>query len=320
MRAKENGWFVALMASLTILLTDSERWSTAREAVLLGGLEAIFMGCFLLLVWFTAPVWQTAPVLKCLFAGYLLFAGGAAAVDFWQFYKTVFPRQIGCWAFLGLVLAAAMLLGEGQRGSLENMAKILAALSAVALLIMLVSGWPVFHWENLSTVELSYPWLVHVRFLPEYLILCGLLRPKSPKAIFGLPGVFWGIQAALAVITELALGSTAGKDFPIYSVALLGKISVFNRLEGIQVLCWLLLLCLKTALFLWAVKQLYPKGKPWVSALLIAAFAAAFIRLPAGAAMPWLNAAGWLLALIILTRGICGWKSLQSCWQRSCRE
>lgn len=320
MRDKESGGFVPLMALLTVLLTDSARWSNARETILLGLVEATLMSCLLVLVWWTSPVWQVSPVLRWVFAGYLLISASHSATEMWQFYKTVFPNQIGCWTFFWLVIGAAMLLSDSRRGSLNNMAKILASLSLGALLVLIISGWSMFHWENLSTEAVSYPQLFQVRLFPEYLIFCGLLRPQKAKTIFSFSFAFWGIQSALAIVVELVLGGNPAQDFPIYSVALLGKISVFNRLEGVQVLCWLLLLCLKLALYLWAVGQLFPEGKSWLHGLLVLSGVAMLLQLPERGIGSWFNAAGWLLTLTILCRGLCGWKNLQRYWQCSYQE
>lgn len=320
MQNKKSCWAAPLMASLTVLLTDSGRWSTAREAILLGAVEAVLMGCLLVLVWQVAPVLERAAYLRWLLAGYLLLSGSAASAEMWQFYKTVFPKQIGCWVFFALALGTAMLLADSRQAGLDSMAKILAALSLAALLMLVISGWPVFHWEGLSTERLDGSRLMRARLLPEALIFCGLLRPRSAGEVLRFPAAFWGIQAALALIVELALGSNGGQTFPIYSAALLGKLSVFNRLEGIQVLCWLLLLCLKLALTLWAVKALCPKGKPWLSALAMLLVAVGFCQFSPGMTSGLLNAFGWGSTAIILIRGMWGWKKPQGFWQHSCQR
>lgn len=308
MGQNENGRLVALMAALPVLLTAEIQWSNAREAILLGGLEAFLSGVFLVVLWWAGNRWKDGLLLRLLFLAYLLYAGGCINEELWRFYQNIYPRQVSFWAFLLFIIGAALLLAKGQRASLNSLARILSAVALGVLVILVLSGSSIFRWENLSRETINLRSLRPVLLLPEYLIFCWLLEPKTAGEVVSLPLAFWGIQALLAVIAELALGPRATMDWPMYRVALLGKISVFNRLEWLQVLCWLLLLCIRLTLYLWAIKQMFPKGSLPVIALLLAVTSVGAQQLSAGTAAGILNGAGWLLAALALGKGMWHWK------------
>ena len=182
-----------------------------------------------------------------------------------------------------LVVGAAVLYGvHAGLGGLTRTANafLWVCVGAAALLLLSVAGQ--LRVNNLQTG--ATPWArlwqavpVRLLALPEFLLPAWLAAtPRTGRRVAA--GVLAGyavLLALLAVLGEAVLGAGyAGQSHPVYTVARLGGVSVFRRLDAIHVSVWLLLALLRLMLSVWALWRL--------TARLLPTRRARWLLLPAG--------------------------------------
>ena len=238
----------------------------ARLAIFSGGL--IFFALTMLFLVYSAAV-QKVPnrwITVILCAAMLL----STAMELRQgqkFYSYVMDRQLVPIAFLLLVLSAAYYGAHAGLATLERTAGIIFAVVFLSLSALLISIWPKLSFSHLQTDSINFKQVVQTAgihfYLPPALVLIPHLNSSKKTAHEGVRLLFiaFAIGCALQMLGEMTLGNAyAGQQQPLYTVARLGGISVFRRLDAIHVSVWLLLFILKVSFYiasiccLWKIK------------------------------------------------------------------
>lgn len=199
-----------------------------------------------------------------------------------RFYGDTIETELSLF-WCTLVVAAAVLYGvRAGLGGLTRTANafLWVCAGAAALLLLSVAGQ--LRVNNLQ-IEAS-PWTrlwqaapVRLLALPEFLLPAWLAAsPRAGRRVTaGVLGGYALALALLAVLGEAVLGAGyAGQSHPVYTVARLGGVSVFRRLDAVHVSVWLLLALLRLMLSVWALWRL--------TARLLPTRRARWLLLPAG--------------------------------------
>lgn len=265
----------------------------AAQGYLLAGLAAAPALCLVLYLYGRAAAVRRQPAWACLaLAGVLALSAAMELLQCQRFYQYVLADQLPLFWFLALALGVAGLAAQYSLRALNRVSVLVLGLLALSLVLLLVSVAPQVRFENLEYSaepfkQAGLGLLARTVLLPEYLLLALLYEPQKPsRATLGRGyalalGIGFGLESLLAALAESVLGAAGPRQSqPIYTIARLGGISVFRRLDAMHVAVWLLLFYLKISLYFWAFLWLCRRALPRVR------------RMPAGIA-------GLLLILLI---------------------
>lgn len=195
----------------------------------------------------------------------LLLSAGESITQANRFYRFVSEEYIPAWAFTLLFLGVAF---YGSFLGLETLARSslpIAVLLAGSFLFLLIANIRQCAVENLQfsehllrdTAQAAVLWF----HIPAELFLYGMLQARTTgKSRLHLQGAFWvfGILFFLAImLEELVLGPFAAtQQQPLHTLARIGSLSVFTRLDALHVSVWMLLSLLRISFYCWGVLRL----------------------------------------------------------------
>lgn len=213
------------------------------------------------------PVW-----FSLLLAAALLLSAGMELAQCLRFYNHVLAEQLPVLCFLLLALGVAAVAAARSIRALDRAALLILAILGGSLVLLAVSVAPQMRTENLLYAAQPARAFAHafgLRFalLPEYLLLPLLGGPANPgearRGYGWLLGLSFGLEGLLTVLSEAVLGQAAARQSqPVYTIARLGGVSVFRRLDAVHVAVWLLLFFLRVGLYLWAILWLVRGPQP----------------------------------------------------------
>ncbi|MEG2053907.1 MAG: GerAB/ArcD/ProY family transporter [Oscillospiraceae bacterium] len=192
-----------------------------------------------------------------------------------KFYRYVSDNLLPIWLFIVLfVLVAAY----GARMGLEPIVRtglVTAVILTFSLALILVANISQLSLQNLQFA--NSPVLTGVKYatetfrFPTEWLVYGLLMPhinfKKSKSFVSLLPFFLAVIVALSFAKELVLGEFAGLQLqPLYTLARIGSISVFTRLDALHVCVWVMLAMFKVAVYFYILKKIlsqciFPKLK-----------------------------------------------------------
>lgn len=213
------------------------------------------------------PGWFSLPL-----AGVLALSAGMELMQCLRFYNYVLADQLPVSWFLALALGVAGYAAAYPEEALDRVSLVVLVFLAGSLLLLIVSVAPQMRTENLQysqdlLADLLAALPLRFALLPEYLLFPIMMagRPRAARRGYAwLLGAGFGLESLLAVLSESVLGPAgAQQSQPIYTIARLGGISVFRRLDAVHVGIWLLLFFIKTGLylraFLWLAQEAMPR-------------------------------------------------------------
>lgn len=213
------------------------------------------------------PAW-----FSLLLATVLLLSAGMELVQCLRFYNHVLAEQLPVLCFLLLALGTAGCAASRSIRALDRAALLILALLGGSLVLLTVSVEPQMRTENLlyavqPVQAFSHAFWLRAALLPEYLLLPLLGGPAGPgearRGYAWLLGLSFGLEGLLTVLSEAVLGQAAARQSqPVYTIARLGGISVFRRLDAVHMAVWLLLFFLRVGLYLWAILWLVRGPQP----------------------------------------------------------
>ena len=206
------------------------------------------------------------------FAVSLLFSAAVELMHCQRFYAFVLGSHLPLFWFLTLSLAVAAYGQSMSKGTLGRTAQLVLVFSAVSLVILLIAVSDKMRVENLTCQPVTEAGVPHTMLLraalcPEYLLLPVLASENNQKQHCAakaavLPSVLFLIDFVLVLAAELVLGPQAqGHSQSAYTVARLGALSVFRRLDALHISTWMMLFYLKIALYFWAAGKLVEHTK-----------------------------------------------------------
>ncbi len=189
----------------------------------------------------------------------LLLAAGLELIQGERFYSYVMDKNLAVAAFVGIVLVTAYYGVHSGMNALSRTASAILAVSAVSVVFLVVSVVPQLRFTNLQPAAPGLADLLAALrrqfYLPPELFFWAFLLENTaapPKKVHA-PAVFLGllsVSSLFFLIGEMTLGPAyQTQEQPLFTIARLGGISVFRRLDALHASVWLLLFLVKITLY-----------------------------------------------------------------------
>ncbi len=176
----------------------------------------------------------------------------------WRLLASVYPDGMNMFGICLMIVVPVIYLRRVS--SIAQTANVVLSILLVSSILMALSIAPQLHVSNLQCVPLSRDQITstlwaQVVLYPEFLLPA--LWPDSARfgrhTLLRLAG--WGLAFSLAdhLLLELFFGVDAPiQENPLHTAAQSGALSVFNRLEWLQLILWTMIVTIKLALYLYA--------------------------------------------------------------------
>lgn len=256
----------ALTASLLVnvlLRSQSAYWPRA------GGATALLCAPALAVTgWLFAKAWRCGanPLLRVLFAALLFYTSALELLHFWDLAHRLYPGSLSMTAVCLVTLLPVIYLRRVS--AISQTAHVVLCLLFLASGFMLLTVLSRLHITNLQPVALQAGDFAaaareQLTLYPEYLLPALWPRqqkqPRHPLLRLAALGLWFdvGIHWVLELFYGAAMPSRVD---PIHAVARCGALSVFNRLESLQLILWVMAITVKLALYLYAICLLLDNG------------------------------------------------------------
>lgn len=262
MKRERPGLFAALTVGVLVnvlLRSQSGYWPRA------GAVTALL--CVPLLActgWLFARAWEKGenPLLRCLFACLLVFTSALELLRFWSLALRLYPGTV---SLVGVCLMTLLPVIYLRRVSaISQTAHVVLCLLGVATFFMLLTVLPRLQITNLQMISferMDYEMAVReqLTLYPEYLLpaLWPERNNRGIRPLFKLAALAIWFDVGIHFMLELFYGAVLPVRLdPIHAAARCGALSVFNRLESLQLILWVMAITLKLALYLYAIRRL----------------------------------------------------------------
>ena len=275
-------------------------------------------------VQFAAASWQKNSCLRWGLCALLAFSSALEILRLYTLFGSVYPGSLGLAGSCFVVLAPVVYLR--REPDLRQTANALLVWGAVCMAVMALSVAPRLRVPNLYAAPLTgqdmgAAFASQLALSPEYLLLA--LWPsqsmKQSKKKWLFPVEALGFDAAVHLLLELFFGAAMpGRQTPVQGAAQCGTLSIFNRLEWLQILLWCMVVSVRLALYLYAMVELWggKSGAGNAAAGLdrypvyfagMALLCAALCKVPLEQAYKWRSTACWVCAAFIVGTGGLQW-------------
>lgn len=191
---------------------------------------------------------------------------------------------------------------------------------------MLLSVFPRLHITNLQNAALIWPDFAdaardQLTLYPEYLLPA--LWPEPQKrgrhTLLWLAGVALGFDVTIHAMLELFYGAAMPlRADPLHAAARCGALSVFTRMEWLQLILWVMAVTIKLALYFYAMTRLLGgEARQENAAANLGPFCVYLLLLPTvcpllrgldvDAALRWRSAFTWGFVLLAWIGGAAAW-------------
>ena len=321
MKGNDPSLFGALLLSLmvrSLLLGQSLYWSRAGILMLLPGILVSALAGILF-----ARAWPMARNRLTELIFILLLALGAVLdlLSLWNLYTAVYPDAV---SLVGICLTALVpVLYLRRVSSIAQTANVVLGLLLVAGLILIVSVSDRLAVTNLrleaNPQDLQTALTAQCALSPELLLPALRQKRRCPanRTIFRL-ALFAGLfQVGLHLLLELFFGAAMPQAVnPLHQAARCGSLSIFDRLEWLQLIVWTMAVSVKLGLYGYAAAFLFRvhsadenslRGLPQFAGIgaVLVVFCTALARQELSRLFAWQNYLAWsLLGITILWGGI----------------
>ncbi|WP_455500850.1 hypothetical protein [Gemmiger sp.] len=262
MKRESMSLFAALLVSLlvNVLLRSQTAYHTRA-----GLAAAVFCVPILAAVgWLFAHCWRLTadPVLKLLFGALLVYTSVLELLRLWQLAGRLYPGAVTLTSICLLVVLPVVYLRRVS--ALSQTAHAALCLLVVATAVMLVSVLPRLRVTNLQIAPLTQGDLLaaakdQLTLYPEYLLPA--LWPEQDKrgrhTLLRLAAWALSFDVGMHFVLELFYGAAMPlRVDPVHAAARCGALSIFNRLEWLQFILWVMAVTVKLALYLYALVRL----------------------------------------------------------------
>ena len=274
---------VLLLSILADTLLRLHTGYWARAGLLALPASAAVLAAVLLLV---STSWQENALLQKVLCVLLAISSALEILRLHALFGSVYPGTLGLAGTCFVVLAPVIYLR--REPALRQTANALLVFGAACMAIMVFSVAPRLRVPNLHAV---------------------------PSAL--------GFDAAVHLLLELFFGAAMPThQTPVQRAAQCGALSIFNRLEWLQILLWCMVVTVRLALYLYAMVELWGgrAGAGSAAAGLdryplyfggMALLCAVLRTVPLEQAFYWRSAVCWGFAAVVMVTGGCQW--LVSC-------
>lgn len=317
----------SLLAALTVgllvnvlLRSQSAYWPRA------GAAAAVFCVPLLALTgWLFSKAWHhgATPLLRILFAALLWYASALELLRYWQLAQRLYPGMISLTSVCLMGLLPVLYLRRVS--SISQTAHVVLCLLVLATGFLLLTILPRLHITNLQVIALDFGDLAaaaqeQLILYPEYLLPVLWPQqenyPRHPMLRLAFLAVWFdvGIHGVLELFYGTAMPLRVD---PIHAAARCGALSVFNRLESLQLILWTMAITVKLALYLYAICTLLSSQKERSASVKLKSFPLYFAgiwllcvllqKTEVQAAMELRNAFTWGLVLLAGMGGAASW-------------
>ena len=285
----------------TLLRLHTGYW--ARAGLLALPASAAVLAAVLLLV---STSWQGNALLQKVLCVLLAISSALEILRLHALFGSVYPGTLGLAGTCFVVLAPVIYLR--REPALRQTANALLVFGAACMAIMVFSVAPRLRVPNLHAAPLTgQDWQAGQR--------CRKAVTFAASAL--------GFDAAVHLLLELFFGAAMPtRQTPVQGAAQCGALSIFNRLEWLQILLWCMAVTVRLALYLYAMVELWGgrAGAGSAAAGLdryplyfggMALLCAVLRTVPLEQAFYWRSAVCWGFAAVVMVTGGCQW--LVSC-------
>lgn len=219
--------------------------------------------------WLFARAWRcgVGPVLRLLFAALLFYTSALEILNFRDLAQRLYPGVLSMTAICLMTLLPVVYLRRVS--SISQTAHVVLCLLILATGFMLLTVLPRLRITNLQMVPLHLEDFTvsakeQLTLYPEYLIpaLLPVSESKRRHPLLRLAASALWFDVGIHLVLELFYGAAMPiRIDPIHAVARCGTLSVFNRLESLQLILWIMAISLKLALYLYAICLLLRKDE-----------------------------------------------------------
>jgi len=254
--------FAALLVSLLVnVLLRSQTAYRPRAGLAAAPLCALLLAA---VGWLFARCWRLAcdPVLRLLFGALLVFSSVLELLRLWQLADRLYPGAITLTSVCLLAVLPVVYLRRVS--ALSQTARAVLCLLVAATAVMLISVLPRLRITNLQYTDLTRTDFLtaakdQLTLYPEYLLPA--LWPAQDKrgrhTLLRLAGYALAFDVSIHLLLELFYGAAMPlRADPVHAAARCGALSIFNRLEWLQFILWVMAVTVKLALYLYALVRL----------------------------------------------------------------
>ena len=254
--------FAALLVSLLVnVLLRSQTAYRPRAGLAAAPLCALLLAA---VGWLFARCWRLAcdPVLRLLFGTLLVFSSVLELLRLWQLADRLYPGAITLTSVCLLAVLPVVYLRRVS--ALSQTARAVLCLLVAATAVMLISVLPRLRITNLQYTDLTRTDFLtaakdQLTLYPEYLLPA--LWPAQDKrgrhTLLRLAGYALAFDVSIHLLLELFYGAAMPlRADPVHAAARCGALSIFNRLEWLQFILWVMAVTVKLALYLYALVRL----------------------------------------------------------------
>lgn len=325
----------SLLAALTVgvlvnvlLRTQSAYWPRAGTAT-----AFLCIPLLALTGWLFSVAWNSGatPLLRILFAALLLYTSALELLQFWNLAQRLYPGMVSLTTVCLMLLVPVLYLRRVS--AISQTAHVVLCLLVLATAFMLLTVLPRLHITNLQVFSLEPSDFKtaakeQLTLYPEYLLPvlwpCQDKKPRLPL----LRLAFWaiGFDVGIHWMLELFYGAALPLRIdPLHAAARCGALSVFNRLESLQLILWVMAITLKLALYLYAICQLLPGRHHTGNSVSLHSFplyiggiwllCVVLRKVEVQTAMQTRNVLTWGLVLVVGMGGVAAWlcRRLKGC-------
>lgn len=262
MKGNNPSLFGALLLSLLVrILLRARTLFPAREGLLmlLPGIGISALGG-LVFAW----AWSKSggPVLRLLLGALLAWTAATQTISLWQLYRAVYPDAVSLIGIcLTVMLPVLYLRRVSSIAQTANVALGLLLAAGVLLILSLAGRLQVTHLQitRAESGELWQALLAQCRLSPELLVPAVLAKEQKDwvavrRTIVRLAALGGSFLIGVHVVVELFFGFAAPQALnPVHQAARCGNLSIFDRLEWLQLIVWTMAVSVQLGLTLYAV-------------------------------------------------------------------
>lgn len=202
------------------------------------------------------------------FLYFVLFIVSSAAslVRAEQFYRYSSSVKTSLAVFIICVGLVCVYAAFVPISSLVRVSKVVLALMTISFILIFISNQTNVSFQNLQfefTEIKNYNLLYTFNFAPEILLFLYLDKSELTVKLSSFTRIIITVFTSyllLTILCELVLGTTFTEQTqPIYTLARLGDLSVFKRLDSLHISIWLFSATIKICAFFAASVNLLPK-------------------------------------------------------------
>lgn len=239
----------------------------ARPAIWSSGLQLLALALVIWLYTWAAARWMPKKAATAVLCAALAVSVALEMIQGERFYSYVMDQQLPVGVFLALVFVAAWYGAYSGLGALGRTARVVLALTVLSVGLLAASVAPQLRFSHLQTPDMGLQeiGLAAARqfYLPPELLLLPLLAGQkvrvkgSGKVVLAL----FAVNCLLCVLGEMTLGPAYTQQTqPVFTIARMGGLSVFRRMDALHVGVWLLLFLIKISLYFAGFIRLWQRG------------------------------------------------------------